>query len=132
MKTKNITKPKPSTGEQMRLALLTARGGSAFAPFAEDHETTLSFSMRELMTLRTVIAQNHASADDEIDDLFRTLTKHSPDSLDKLLRPNRMARWEALKRHRSKVERLMERMNFALEQYDDDINETDTGARDED
>ena len=125
MKTKNITKPKPSTGEQMRLALLTAQGGS---PLATDEEVTLAFSMRELMTLRSVIAQNHAATDDEIDDLFRTLTKHSPDSLDKLLRPNRMARWETLKRHRSKVERLMERVNFALEQYDDDTNETNTGA----
>ena len=132
MKTKTITKPKPSTGEQMRLALRTARGVSPFAPFAEDHKTVLSFTMPELMTLRTVITQNHRATDEEVDDLFRTLTKHSPDSLDKLLRPNRMARWEALKRHRSKVERLMERMNFALEQYDDDINETDTGARDED
>jgi hypothetical protein len=125
VKTKNITKPKPSTGEQMRLALLTAQGGS---PLATDEEVTLAFSMRELMTLRSVIAQNHAATDDEIDDLFRTLTKHSPDSLDKLLRPNRMARWETLKRHRSKVERLMERVNFALEQYDDDTNETNTGA----
>lgn len=125
MKTKNITKPKPSTGEQMRLALLTAQGGS---PLATDEEVTLAFSMRELMTLRSVISQNHAATDDEIDDLFRTLTKHSPDSLDKLLRPNRMARWETLKRHRSKVERLMERVNFALEQYDDDTNETNTGA----
>jgi hypothetical protein len=125
VKTKNITKPKPSTGEQMRLALLTAQGGS---PLATDEEVTLAFSMRELMTLRSVISQNHAATDDEIDDLFRTLTKHSPDSLDKLLRPNRMARWETLKRHRSKVERLMERVNFALEQYDDDTNETNTGA----
>ena len=128
MKTKTITKPKPSTGEQMRLALITARGGSPFAPFAEDHETTLAFSMRELMTLRSVIAQNHKTTEVEIDDLFLKLVKPKPDSLDKLLRPNRMARWEALKRHRSKVERLMERMNFALEQYDDDINETNTGA----
>lgn len=127
MKTKTITKPKPSTGEQMRLALLTAHNTSSVAL---DGEVLLSFTMPELMTLRAVIAQTHKAADDEIDELFRTLTKHSPDSLDKMLRPRRMARWEALKRHRSKVERLMERVNLALDSFEDYsfTNETDTGA----
>lgn len=127
MKTKTITKPKPSTGEQMRLALLTAHNTSSVAL---DGEVLLSFSMPELMTLRAIITQNHAATDDEINDLFRTLTKHSPDSLDKMLRPRRMARWETLKRHRSKVERLMERVNLALDSFEDYAftNETDTGA----
>lgn len=130
MKTKTITKPKPSTGEQMRLALLTAHNPARNPSVALDGEVLLSFTMPELMTLRAVIAQTHKAADDEIDELFRTLTKHSPDSLDKMLRPRRMARWEALKRHRSKVERLMERMNLALDSFEDYsfTNETNTGA----
>lgn len=126
MKTKTVTKPKPSTGEQMRLALLTANNTPSVAL---DGEVLLSFTMPELMTLRAVIAQNHKAADEEIDDLFRTLTKHSPDSLDKMLRPRRMAKWEALKRHRSKVERLMERINLAVDSFEDYSfnNENDTG-----
>ena len=107
----------PATGNQLQLALTTARG---VVPVAHDGEATISFTMRELMTLRSVLAQNHEATDKEVDDLFLKLVKPKPDSLDKLLRERRTARMQALKRHRSKVERLMEMVNHTIEGYSDE------------
>jgi hypothetical protein len=107
----------PTTGNQLQRALTAARG---VVPMAHDGEALVPLTMRELMTLRSVLAQNHELTDKEIDWLFLQLVKPKPDSLDKMLRDRRTERMHALKRHRSKVERLMEIVNHTIEGYSDE------------